>query len=387
MDAVDTRPFGQRVCVTDGDHDMKLHQLALAVALTAAVGAAQAQAIIQNSEVQLGVGAFGALNVAGGTPSEGDGTTTVGLRSLRTNSDSTSPGCECEGWGVGIRSTGAFGQSNNSVGGVQNLSLVSFSSTASTAVSVVDVLDAAGGAILRVTHDYHPLAGTPYLYEVRVSITNLTGATLAAGDLVYRRVMDWDIPTPGVESVTIQGVPAALGIANGSNIARTDNNGFNPGNPFVFDSYGCENVNFTNLRGGDPCPGSASGGTSASSDQGALFDFEFAALAAGGTQVFNTYYGVAPDKATADLARALVDGDGTDVDVGLYSYGSCFDGTVGGPTSVCNPTTGTPDTFIFGFNVVGGVITDPVPAPATLALVGLGLLGLGAASRRRSVQR
>ncbi len=359
---------------------MKLQKIALAVAMTAAVGAVQAQAIIQNSEVQIGVRAFGDLNVSGGTAATGSGTTVVGLRSVRTNSDSTSPGCTCEGWGVGIRSTGQFGAANSSVDGVQNLSLVSFASTASTAISVVDVTNSSGAAILRVTHDYHPIAGTPYLYEVKVSIQNLTGAALAAGDLVYRRVMDWDIPRPGQESVTIQGVPTALGIANGSNIARTDNNGFNSGNPFSFSSYGLQNTNFTNSESGN-LQGSIS------NDQGALFDFEFAALGAGETQVFNTYYGVAPNKAAADLARSLVDGDASDVDIGLYSYGSCFSGSTA--IAGCSSTSGTPDTFIFGFNVVGGVIIDPgtpVSSPATLALVGLGLLGMGA-TRRRAVQR
>ena len=144
------------------------------VLLIAPLGDAYAGAVIDNGVVRLGVNDLGALNFD-----------EFGLFSIPSGSDSTFPGCTCEGWGVGIASTGEQGNQNTAINGTtgENLRLVSFTSTTSTAVSVVDVLGDTGAPILRVTHDYHPLASTTDLYEVLVSITNLTGEDLVHNDL------------------------------------------------------------------------------------------------------------------------------------------------------------------------------------------------------------
>ncbi|GIX28894.1 MAG: hypothetical protein KatS3mg123_2775 [Burkholderiales bacterium] len=118
--------------------------------------------------------------------------------------------------------------------------------------------------------------------------------------------MDWDVePTAFSEFVTIQGVPALLGIANGNNVRRTGNDGFDTANPLGTSLGGSFAVGGIN-----PCSAADMLNSNftdcGADDHGAVFDFEFEALANGASRSFVTYYGAAGTEADADAARALV---------------------------------------------------------------------------------
>jgi hypothetical protein len=309
-------------------------------------------AIISNGVVQLGVWPEGHLNVPGGEPSSGTGITTVGLRYVPTGAEATADGCTCEGWGVAGTPAGGdpvSGYANDATdGGPVNLDVESFSATDDSAVSVVDVPDT-----LRVTHDYHPSAETPNLYESTVTIENVTADDVS--DVRYRRVMDWDIePTAFDEFSTIDGSTA-------DSLISSSNDGFVSANPLIAPSEGD--------LGGPFVLGPPDGDFFTDlgpADHGAQFDFGFGTIPAGGHVTFRIFYGAAATEAAAADAVAAVGAE-------VWSFGQ--------PDTEDGPTLGTPNTFIFGFSGVGGAAfagSDARP-PIALSVFGPGVVADGGA--------
>jgi uncharacterized repeat protein (TIGR01451 family) len=278
--------------------------------------AEETQAIIDNGVVQIGIHREAQLNVPGGSPSSGTGTTVVGLRYLPTGAESTAPGCLCEGWGVADAISGVTGHANEAFGGVINITPLSFATTRTTAVSTVQI-----GSTFRVIHDYHPSI-TPNLYEASVTIENISSADV---DARYRRVMDWDVePTAFSEFVTVVTIQ---GSERAANVLFSSDDGFASADPLA----GPSQISFT----GDAVD-------SGPRDHGALFDFGFGTLRPGEKVTFNIYYGAAGTEDEAEEALATIRAE-------VYSFGQ--------PNTVGGPNLGTPNTFIFAFSKVGG---DPV---------------------------
>ncbi|MCM3656686.1 hypothetical protein M3147_05405 [Agromyces mediolanus] len=276
---------------------------------------------IDNGTILLAVNPTGELNTPNGAGSKA-GPGDAGLDYLPTNNDATSPGCLCEGWGVADPASGVWGGANLDTEGPggTNLVLESFTHTASTATSVVVVQDAEARPVFRVTHQYVPSTATKNLYQVNVTIENLSGETIAT--VKYRRVMDWDIePTAFSEFVTIDGGSASA-------LAYSSDDGFASPNPLA----GPSSINF---EGNAVDNGPA--------DHGALFDFAFGPLGAGGSLSFVIFYGAAANEAEARAALAAVGAE-------AYSFGQTSD----------DPSGGTPNTFIFAFGNVGGAPIFPI---------------------------
>lgn len=273
-------------------------------------------AIITNGTIELGVNPEGHLNVNGGSPSSGEGTTRVGLRYLPTNADAISPGCLCEGWGAADLTSSVSGWASVANNGVSpNLEVEDFLQVSTdVAISRVLIKNSQGAPVLRVTHQYLPSVESPYVYTAYVTIENVSSNSVNAA---YRRVMDWDVePTAFDEYVTFVGNPQAEPW-----LQTITNNGFDNPDPLQPP---------TAISGAPAHTGE--GVDIGHYDHGALFDFRFGEVLPGQAVQFKIFYGATPNEAEALTAI-------NQVQAPVYSLGE----------PATDPATGTPNTFLFGF--------------------------------------
>lgn len=276
-----------------------VNRLDLFGSLEALRDAVAGRRVIGNGTIELGVNQMGDLNASDSTSG------LTGLRYAPTGADALTPGCLCEGWGAGDPASGVSGYADQANGIASTMTLLGYTTTASTAVSRVRI-----GSQLEVTHDYHPTAATPNLYEVTVTIKNVGSDPI--GDLRYRRVMDWDVPpTPFSEFVTLSTGGSPI-------VAFASDDGF-----AVPDPLGSQT---SIMATGDVTD-------SGPADHGALFDLALGGVAPGATRTFTLYYGAAGTEANALAALDAV---------GAQAY------SLGQPSTDLGPGFGVPNTFIFG---------------------------------------
>ncbi|WP_282823421.1 PEP-CTERM sorting domain-containing protein [Pelomonas sp. V22] len=295
------------------------------------VAAQAASTVLDTGVLRMGVADNGGLGALG-----------VGL--VGPTGDAITPGCLCEGWGA------AAGGSSGYVYGLNGSGITSALTTTTTAsgsgLYAQSVVQMSNG--LQVTQTYTYAAGGS-LFKVSITLTNTTAGSLS--DVRYARTLDWDV-TPGFFGSNYTTVYGGTPTGPGGRVLTTSTNPFAVPDPMVFRGQE-KDLNVVNSAG----------------DKGGFFVFGFGELLTGASVSFDTYIGAS--RTVGGLKAAL-----GSVGVEAYSY------TTG--NSVADGDWAP--AYGYGFAGLGLPPSLPggdVPEPASIALIGVALLGL-AASRRRS---
>ncbi|MEA3190420.1 MAG: thrombospondin 2/3/4/5 [Thermoplasmata archaeon] len=330
---------------------------ALLAAFAVVATPADAGVILDNGSVQLGVGDYGDLGVAGDVMSPGGtcrssvsgggcGTDVVALRDTLTQLEGVADYCVCEGWGLSYRPPGA---ATATVGWAQSGTAPGTAGVVPTAfvASATKALVEARVGDLRITHDF-TTTSEPTVFQATVTIENV--GSLRLGDIRYRRTVDFDAePSPQNEVVTISplaGFPIELRCMSFDPFVQAD-----PTTPYGFLS--------------PPSPGSAcggGGGTVGPGEYGAMLEIRsrrytsplsLSTLDPGEKARFKLFYGAASQPGA--LAPAFTN---LGVQVQAIAFAQIPDATGTG-----SATTATP-VGEFGFGYADYPCVDPDPACA-----------------------